>query len=257
MKKMNLKSACAIVKKAVAKRSPELLIGIGIAGMIGTTINAVRTTPKAVRLIEQKKKELKKDKLSPVETIKATWTCYLPSVISGTLSVACILGGNSINARRNAALATAYTLSETAFKEYKEKVVETIGEKQEHVIRDAVVKEHVEKDPVASKEVFITGKGKTLFYDMLSGRYFESDIEQVRRSVNDMNHRLMSEMYLSLNDFYYEIGLKPTVLGNELGWNVSEGLIEPNYSPQIADDGRPCIAIDYCVAPRYNFSQLM
>lgn len=257
MKSINMKAIFNTVKSGAAKRSPEILIGIGIAGMIGTTISAVRSTPKALQLIEKKKEELNRSKLTPAETVRTTWTCYIQPAVTGVLSIACILGGNSINVKRNAALATAYTLSETAFKEYKEKVVETVGEKQEQVIRDAVAKEQLDKNPVSTKEVIITGKGKTLFYDGL--RYFESDIEEVKSVFNKLNRRLMSEMYISLNDLYYELNLRPVdaSFGDELGWNLDGGLIDPYFSAQIADDGRPCIVINYRIAPRYGYEKLM
>lgn len=133
------------LKTAFKKHSPEILTGIGIAGMITTTVMAVRATPKALALLEKKKEEEHVKKLSPVEIVKATWTCYIPAAITGTVSIACLIGASSVSARRNAALATAYTLSTDAFKDYRSKVVETIGEKKEQSVRDAVAKEKIEK----------------------------------------------------------------------------------------------------------------
>lgn len=64
-------------------------------------------------------------------------------------------------------------------------------------------------------------------------------------------------MYAALNDFYNEIGLSNTDMGDELGWNLDDGLLEISYGAMVADDGRPCITLDYHVAPRYDFSKLM
>lgn len=257
MKKPNLSKIVKSVQTTVIKHSPEILTGIGIAGMITTTVMAVKATPKALMLIEEKKDEEQVDELTPVETIKTTWKCYIPAVITGTLSTACLIGAQSVSAKRNAALATAYTLSETALKEYQEKVVETIGEKKEQVIQDKVAKDKIEKDPVKNHEVIITQKGDTLCYDVISGRYFKSDMEKIRKAVNNLNYRLNSEMYISLNEFYYELGLRCTELGNELGWNIGDGLIDPKISAQLTEDGEPCLVIDYHIAPRYGFEKLM
>lgn len=238
------------------KRSPEILTGVGIAGMIGTTILAVKATPKALRLIEEKKAELDCDKLTPVETVKATWKCYIPAAVTGLTSVGCLVGASSVNARRNAALATAYSLSQTALTEYKEKVVETIGEKKEQVIRDNIAKDKIERDPVKSSEVIVTDKGTTLCYDGVFGRYFRSNKDTLDRAVNAMNRRMVSgDMYVSLNEFYMEIGLPPVDIGEQLGWNIDDGTIELDYSSQLAEDGTPCLVIEYNVAPRYGFSQ--
>ena len=168
MPKENLASITKGVRTAMKKHSPEILTGIGIAGMITTTIMAVRATPKALALIEDKKSELDTDQLTKAETVKAAWYCYIPAAVVGSISVFCLIGASSTNLRRNAALATAYTLSESTLKEYQEKVVETIGEKKEQSIRDSVSKNKMVKNPV--REVIITENGgNTICYDVVSG----------------------------------------------------------------------------------------
>lgn len=253
MKKPNISKMIFTVKSAARKHSPEILTGIGIAGMITATVMAIKATPKALILIEEKKKEESTKSLTTVDTMKVAWTCYIPAAVTGTVSIACLIGASSVNARRNAALATAYTLSESALKEYQEKVIETIGGKKEQTIRDAVAKERIGKTPVTSKEVIITEKGNTLCFDYISGRYFKSDIETIKKAINELNRRMRDEMYISLNDFYYEIGLTPIGLGNELGWNIDKGYIEPNFSSQLAEDGTPCLVVSYLIEPRYDF----
>lgn len=148
------------VKRGFGKRSPEILLGIGIASGITTTILAVKATPKALQLIEDAKFEKAttwneehqdahvravSEKLTKPEIVKIVWKCYIPAAISGAASIACLLGSHSVNAKRNAALATAYKLSETALNEYREKVVEEIGEEKEKVIRDKVAQKHLDE----------------------------------------------------------------------------------------------------------------
>lgn len=255
MKKPKLSSISKGIRGAITKHSPEILTGIGIAGMITTTIMAVRATPKALILIEERKEEIDVDKLTPIELIKTTWTCYIPAAITGGLSIICLIGASSVNARRNAALATAYTLSESALKEYQEKVIETIGEKKEQTVRDAIAKDRIDKNPVSSREVIITEKGNTLCYDAISGRYFKSDIDKIKKVENELNRRMRDEMYISLNEFYYEIGLNPISIGDDIGWNIDRGYIELNFSSQLSDDGNPCLVIDYQVTPRYGYNR--
>ena len=257
MKKPDLTKVVKAVKATVTKYSPEILIGIGITGMFTTTIMAVKATPKALKLMENAQHE-KGEELTVVEKTKTCWKCYAPAAITGVASAACIIGANSVNAKRNAAIATAYTLSETALKEYQEKVIETVGEKKEEIIRDKVAKEHIDKNPVSNNEVFITEKDNTLFYDPVSGRYFKSDIEKVRKIINELNAQMMSEMYVPLNDLYYELGLRTTELGDEIGWNLNrDGLIEVKFSAQKADDEQPCLVMEYRVGPRYDYAKLM
>lgn len=256
MKKEIAKSFLSL-KTAIKKHSPEILTGIGIAGMITTTVMAVRATPKALILVEERKEEIGAEKLEAMDMVKTTWACYIPAAITGTLSVACLIGASSVNARRNAALATAYTLSESALKDYQGKVIEMFGEKKNEAVKDAVANDKVEKNPVVTREVIITEKGNTLCYDAISGRYFKSDIEKIKKAECELNRQMLDDMYVSLNDFYYEIGLDSVKLGDKLGWNVDSGYIDLSFSSQLASDGTPCLVIDYSVAPRYDYRNLL
>ncbi|GHU53683.1 hypothetical protein AGMMS49975_12410 [Clostridia bacterium] len=253
MAKSNVSTIIKSVGAAMRTHSLEILTGIGIVGMITTTVMAVRATPKALALIDEKKKEIGEDKLTAARTVKVAWKCYIPSAVTGVASVACLIGAGSANARRNAALAAAYTISDSAFKEYKKKVVETVGDKKEQDVRDAIAKDKVEHNPVSNCEVIITEKGNTLCYDVLSGRYFKSDIELLKRAVNETNRDLLSERFISLNDFYYNIGLTETTIGRDIGWCVDDGFIDLNFSSQLAEDGTPCLVLNYIVAPRYDY----
>ena len=259
--KLNVSKLCKDAKVMVSKRSPEILTGLGIAGMISTTVLAVQATPKALDLIaraEDKKFDNGHgDKLTVSEKMKVAWKPYIPAAITGIASISCIIGASSVHAKRNAAIAAAYNLSQTALTEYKEKVVETIGEKKEQAIKDKIAKDKIKKDPVSKSEVIVTGKGNTLCYDAFNSRYFYSDIDQIKRAINELNRIMLSQMYVSLNDFYDELNLKHSGNGDELGWKLDDGFIEVDFSSQLSDDGRPCLVIEYMVAPRYDYSKLM
>lgn len=255
MNKQTISNALKGAEKALKKHSPEILTGIGIAGMIATTISAVKATPKALRLIDEK--EIKENKrLTTAEVVLTTWKCYIPSAVTGALSVACLIGASAVSLKRNAALATAYTISETALKDYREKAVEVVGEKKEQAIRDAIAKDKLTGNPVDDKQIVMTGSGDTLCYDVLSGRYFRSDIEKIRKAINDLNRDMLSEQYVSLNDLYYAIGLPDIKLGNDLGWNIDKGYIEVQFGSHLAANGTPCLVLAYTVAPQYGYNIL-
>ena len=230
MGKGNISKIINEIQKAVIKHSPEILTGLGIAGMITTTVLAVKATPKALDLINDRKDELENEKLPPIEAVKTAWKCYIPAAVTCAASTACLIGASSVHLKRNAALATAYKLSESAISEYKEAVIDKLGEKKEQTIRDKVAEEKMKKNPVSSSEVFITEKGNTLCYDSISGRYFKSDIEQIKKVVNILNRRMMSEMYISLNEFYDELNLEHISIGDDLGWNIDKGLMDVDFS---------------------------
>ena len=254
MNKEGLKRTIKSAERVLAKYSPGILTGIGIAGMIGATFMAVKATPKALYLIETKKEESEVEELTPVETIKTCWKCYIPATLATVLSVICLIGASTVSAKRNAALATAYSISEAALREYQEKVVEVVGEKKEKAVRDAVAKDQIERDPVTKSEVvIIDSNSNTLCYEPLSGRYFKSTIDKIKKAEIELDRQMIQEMYVSLNDFYWEIGLDGTDLGDKMGWNLSKGYMDLSFSSQLADDGTPCAVIVYGIPPVYDY----
>lgn len=256
MSKSKMAQLMRVAKTSITKHSPEILTGIGIAGMITTTVLAVKATPKAIRLVEEAKEEKGED-LTKAETIKICWKAYIPAAAICVTSTACLIGASSVSIRRNAMLATAYKLSETAFSEYKEKVVETIGDEKEKIVREKVSEERIKKNPITKNEIIMTDYGDTQFYETLSGRYFKSDIEQIKKVVNYLNKDMLQDMFgtISLNEFYDELELERIDLGDELGWRVDKGLIEIDFTSKIADNGKPCIVLDYINAPHYGFDK--
>ena len=254
MSKFNLTAAAKSIKGVLERHAPEILTGIGVAGMVTSTVLAVKATPKAYLLVNDRKDELEVEKLPVTELIKTTWKCYIPAVVTCGASIACLVGASSVNFKRNAALATAYKLSEAALSEYKDAVIETIGEKKEQSVRDKVAEERLKKNPVSKSEVIVTGNGTTLCYDPVGNSYFKSSIQQIESAKNKLNARMLSENYVSLNDFYDELGIGPTKLGDDLGWDIyKDGLIDIAFSSRLAEDGTPCLVMDYSVAPRYEY----
>ena len=254
MSKEGLKRTIKSAGRVLTKYSPGILTGIGITGMIGATFMAVKATPKALYLIEAKKEESEVEELTPVETIKTCWKCYIPATLTTVVSAACLIGASTVSAKRNAALATAYSISEAALREYQEKVVEVVGEKKEKADRDAVAKDQIERDPVTKSEVvIIDSNSNTLCYEPLSGRYFKSTIDKIKKAEIKLDRQMIQEMYVSLNDFYWEIGLDGTDLGDKMGWNLSKGYMDLSFSSQLADDGTPCAVIVYGIPPVYDY----
>ena len=254
MNKEGLKRTIKSAERVLTKYSPGILTGIGITGMIGATFMAVKATPKALYLIEAKKEESEVEELTPAETIKTCWKCYIPATLTTVVSAACLIGASTVNTKRNAALATAYSISEAALREYQEKVVEVVGEKKEKAVRDAVAKDQIERDPVTKSEVvIIDSNSNTLCYEPLSGRYFKSTIDKIKKAEIKLDRQMIQEMYVSLNDFYWEIGLDGTDLGDKMGWNLSKGYMDLSFSSQLADDGTPCAVIVYGIPPVYDY----
>lgn len=249
---MDIKKIRDNVVNTISDKSPEILIGFGLAGMLTSTVLAVKATPKALDILaEQEDRELSK-----VDKVKLTWKCYAPAAIGYCASAACIIGANSVNTKRNAVLAGAYKISESALLEYRDKVKEVIGEEREKEIHAKIAEDRRCKEPENQGNVILTGKGDVLCYDMYSGRYFKSEMDEINAILNELNYKLMQDNLLALNDFYDALGLQPIVTGYDHGWNVDDGLIKIYFTSTLADNGIPCLALHFDNLPRYGYDRL-
>lgn len=248
---MKIGKLIGLAKVEFDKHSPEILTGLGVAGMFASVILSVRATTKATKAVEAKKKELNKEKLTVGETIKATWKYYIPTAITLAGSTACVIGANSVNTRRNAALAAAYTLSETALQEYQDKVKDVVGERKENDIRADIERDKLRADPPRATQVEFVGQGDQLFKDSISGRYFRSTYEKVMRAERDLQRQMLpgrdpfdiDDGYITMDDIYISLGLEAN--GDDRRWYLKDGYVE--FKPQaiLMDNGDTCTVLTY------------
>lgn len=243
--------------RSIDRNSPTILTALGVGGLITTVILAVKATPKALEALEYEKEfrstEYGEDRdLEPLEVVETTWRFYIPTAAMGLVTIGCIIGSNHISLRRNAALASLFSITETTLREYQEKVKEQIGEKKEEKIREEIAQDRIDKNPKDEKTVILTGNGQYLCFDSFSSRYFRSDIESLRKAENQFNQKLLREGWLGINEFYYDIGLEPIELGDEFGWIAERSLLEMRFNTKMAkESSEPCLVIDYSVTPNH------
>lgn len=243
------------LERLTVDNSPAILTAIGVTGTVTTAVLAGKASYKAALVIDEMERQEgtpldNKERL--VKNTQVVWPFYIPAVGMGATTIVCIVGASRIGMRRAAAMAAAYSISERAFEEYRDKVVEKMGENKEQAVRDEVAQDHISRSPVSSHQVIVTNGGNVLCYDMYTGRYFNSDMETIKKAQNDLNYVLLRESYASLNDFYDKVGLDWVSSGDELGWTVGDPL-ELRFSATISEDQRPCIAIDFSVTPVRNY----
>ena len=257
-----------IVKRAekfTIDNSPLILTAVGVTGTLTTAYLTGKASFKAAHILEDalddKRTEIQTDiprgipSLSGKEKFCLVWQLYIPAAGTGIITVVAIVAANRIGTRRAAAVAAAYSISERAFAEYREKVLEKVGESKERSVRDDLAQDRVNRNPVADREVIITGGGDVLCYDAFTGRYFKSDMETLKKAQNDLNYRVLNDYYASLSDFYNLIELPTTSFSDEVGWN-SNRLLELKFSTVLSEDGRPCISIEFDVDPVRDYYRI-
>lgn len=236
----------------IKRRSPEILLGVGIAGFVGAVITAAKATPEAMRRIGTARRQ-NDGEITTKDKIIVAAPCYIPTVALCAASTTALIFSCSIHNKRNAALTAAYALSEAALKDYKLSVKEVLGDRSNEKVVDNIAKQKIDAVEPKESEEITAGHGTQLCYDTLSGREFWSDIETIRRAVNNLNKQLIDEQFISVNEWYYELGLDPTGEGHSLGWNADHGLIDISFSSQLNKNGIPEIVLMYNVQPNAKY----
>lgn len=245
----------SVTGRVMAKHSTSILTVCSTVGVAATGYLGYKAGKKATEKIIAKTNE-KGEELTKKEKAKEIAKSVAPAAIVGGLTIGMIISSNIINIRRQRALSSALALSSEALATYKDKVVETLGEKKEAEMRGEIARDEVARDDPKEEIIFSTNEGDTLFKDRISGRYFRSDIDFIRKQQVKINRWLAAgEDWVSVNDWYDMIGLPSLEDLEDLGWNVEEGL-EFEFNSCIAPSTEPCIVIDYDISPRFDYRNL-
>ena len=217
------------------RNASTILSCIGGVGVVGTTVLAVKATPKALDLIDQAKEEKGED-LTKMEVVNAAGLAYIPTAFAALGTIACIFGANVLSKRQQAALMSAYALLDRSYKDYKKKVDDLYGKEVHEHIRNEIAKDKYKEEDVKVED------GKQLFYDDFSQRYFESTIEDVQNAEYQINRDLSMRDWATINEFYEYLRIEPIDGGDELGW--SSGMNFDYYWQQWIDFGHRTIKMD-------------
>lgn len=254
---MNIAQIAQKAEKLFSDNSPAILTAIGVTGALTTAYLTGKASFKAAKVIEEAQyiENVKGDHnpLMKREKVKLVWHLYVPAVGFGVVTVVSIIGANRIGTRRTAAMAAAYTLSERAFDEYKNKVVEKIGAGKERAVRDDLAQDRVNRAAEHQTVIVHADSTKVLCHDAFSNQFFHSDMQTIRKAVNDVNAQVIHSDFATVNDFYHaidpqEIELKPTSVSGDLGWNTDK-MLEIDPTTVLHDDATPCLSINFATVP--------
>ena len=212
----------------IKQNASTILTCIGATGVVATAVMVAKETPEALSLLEDAK-EKKGEELTKWEKVKIAGPVYVPSIVTGAATIACILGSNTINKRQQASLRSAYALLDSYYREYKKKADELYGEEAGKHIREEIVKDKYTDD------VSLSNHSKELFYDFYSGRYFESTKEAVMWAQYETNRAMFVNGAVCLNEYYEFLGLEQLPEYENIGWSCGQ-LKEMYWHPWIEFD---------------------
>ena len=247
---MNFEKFKFKTKTALHKNAPTIYMTTGIISMIVGTVLAVKITEVAKEHVEEEnipEDAPKKEKV--VRTIKATWKDYMPAAVCEIGGILLLIGSNRSYAHRNANLANALYISETAYKNLQDKLEEKLPKKQVAEIRDSIAEDRMNEDPIDEdilKKYSGPYDGKHWFYDITTGQYFRSTDEELAKAFNRVNARLSSELYIQKGELLMELGENSGKDYENIGWEMGEQI--EYWSTHTTRNGEVWTAIEYSKA---------
>lgn len=201
------------------KYSPTILTVVGATGVVATSVLSVKATPKALQLIEEAKQE-KGEELTIKETVQVAWKPYIPAVLTGFSTIACIFGANFLNSRSQASLMSAYALLDRTYKEYRNKVIDIHGGEKELSLREELIKDKYNDEVIKTKYDNEIGEDeeRTIFFDNNSSRFFVSTMTRVMEAECKFKEAVEWKGYGCLNQYYDMLGIPRVDFGYQLGW---------------------------------------
>lgn len=243
-------------KTKLRHASPAILACLSIAGVVGTTVMAVKETPKALRLVKAKKDELQKEELTPAELVQTTWQCYIPSALMGFGTITCIVGVSILSKHNQAALASAYAMINESYKQYRQATKKVYGADADSRILAEMAKDAYVYTSDWGNQVYNMDMDPDseilLFYDLVSQRYFNTTMAAVLNAQYHVNRNLIIRGDCSLNEYISFLGLDGVEHGDEFGWDLSslyaDGLswLDFDNQKETMEDGLECIVIGAC-----------
>lgn len=241
--------------RRLSRHSPEILLFSGLVGMFTSIIFAVKATPKALDLIEEKEPE------SIPETIKTVVPVYIPSAVSFAASAAAIIFSNRIKTGRYAGLALAYEGLRESIRAYRDKVTETIGEKKEKKIRDEIAKERLDLIPQEKFAIPIYNSEDYPMVDSGTGAVFPATVAKIDKGVNWANREKRNKFCVSYAELLYEWNVPKSAWQHReefvqhAGWNSDDGDIEAIRTYSSLADGRPTCIISLVPEPHHDYDK--
>lgn len=217
---MNIQKYYYKTVQFVKRNQATILSCFAVVGTVSSVVMAIKATPKALELIEDASAD-KGEKLTKTEVVIVAGKCYIPTALSCSATVACILGANILNKRQQASLISAYTLLDQNYKDYKNKVRDIYGEDAEKEIRTEIARDVIKDSDIMTPP---TEDNTMLFYDEYSGRVFESTEADVMAAEYHFNRNFILRGYATLNEFYDFLGLLNSESGDYVGWSIEAGI---------------------------------
>ena len=249
-----------------------ILTGIAAVGVVSTIVATAKAAPKCIELVNSMHKDIcdispeDKDGRNRLvwEYTKKLVPAALPVIVTAGVTLGCIFGAHTLDVRKQAAMMALCSMNEEKAEDFKSQISKLFGddsvEKAQNQADIEAAQKAIAAADVGEGTIYNTGNGGDLIYDPIFGILFYSSINNVEKSVNNLNKQIVSGMNVSVSDYYRENGVRfilPPTAGDLLGWsqNCNSSSIDIRISDSIIINDRPCAIIRHYVDPSTSYQR--
>ena len=247
--------------KLIVKHAPTILTAIGTIGVGVSVFLTAKKAPEAKEELDKVREEWedipdkenrnKADYIFRLIRVGAKHYWMIMLLVGG--SVTCFWLANRVSIRRLTSALTAAGLSAKAKEELENKIKEIDGDKHLKKLRDEIDADTIKNNPPQQGQIYDTNLGMHLCYEPITGRYFYSNIENIKQAVLMIRDYLQKDGYVSINDWFYALKLDSTEAGRYLCWTANNiddiNDFEISFSSQLTHENVPVLVIQYNIAP--------
>ena len=252
---MDIKSLMSSVSSTLRKEAPLIATGVAVISTVAAVALGVKAGMEArseLDRAEELREGRGQEPMTRTQQAQFTWKIYIPPAAATLVAIGATITLHKVGMNRTASAMALYSLSESAFGDYRRKVIEHMGEDKHKEVRKAVAQEKIDK--TAPSNLIISGN-EVMCYDTYSGHYFVSNMQDIKECVNDFNVKVINEMYASLTDLYELMGITVSTMSDSVGW-TSDDILKVEFSAGVSEDGKPYLAVDFRNEPIVHFDRL-
>lgn len=250
--------------KWLSKNAPTILSNIAC---IGVAVTAWLSGKGAVKAEQTKKEwtEEKHEELTKFEKVQATIHSSIPAIISGAITIGCIIASGKISANQIATITGAAAVTAKQFSDYKRNNIAENGIKAHQKVEEAIVLEKAKNTRISAESfcditslsVSDTLETEHVFYDSITEQRFVSTLSKVLEAEYHLNRNFtLGHPEVDVDMWCDFLGISHVESADIMGWALCDDYtwIDFNHTKAVLEDGIECIIIDCIQAPQVGYS---
>lgn len=234
---------------------PHILTGVAAVGVVTTAVEAVKAVLKVKKIDANEDDERK-----PSDKAKSIVWSFVPAVVSGVLTIVCIVSSDVVHTKRYTSLLGAFVLTKSEFEKHKDDLKELLGpdktkEIEQQLAEKRVARASSETDESTLKKMRFGDAVEDSKYvkhkvvDQVTGATFKSSYAALLRGEAAVAKEVARTGHATLEWFYSAVTDEADYpeIATRIYWDQTErkDLMDLRINADVSPEGELFYTIDY------------